>query len=174
MPPEEPTASVSAPQRTASQLGYEVRHTAPAPMPGSSGPVIRQESRIAGTSALSDPWGSGLLPGSASALFNRRPPRAGGGPTGSIGAHESPLDLGGVGDVIAGNGTGSEYDKPGDEDAAAEEQPRQTYPSDADPPTQGIHSDGMNLVHLRMTGPSSGGSTGAYATHVGAPGDGAI
>ena len=162
LPDEEPTATIGAPQRTASQLGFVPRHAAPTE-PGVAGPVVPQQSTIADVHPRSDPWGSGLSAGESSSLFNRTPRRGGGGFGGAIGTEEGPLDLSGVHDVIAGNPS-SEYDKPGGDEAPAEEQPRQAYPGAADPPSQGVYNVGGRLTHIRMTGPSTGGSTGRYAT----------
>jgi hypothetical protein len=188
-PEEEPTAVVSAPQRTASQLGLQVRHAAPA-MPGVAGPEIQQASRIAGVSPLSDPWNAqaGATPGArlmnADLLRNRQ------GPSPMVGGEppaESPVDgsiEGELGKTLGDDpfGEGAEARRQA-QSAQAEARygvgSRPAPVNDADHPLSrgGIFSDGQNMHHVKpapMAGPSSGGSTGLFSSQVGAPGDGAV
>jgi hypothetical protein len=140
-------------------------------------------------SPLSDPHGSGLLGHSGAPLMNRPPraPRAHdmGLPSSSGGGSISGIHDGG-GDGSSGfdlDQLNEDLKAKADDDeesGVTNEQPSRPVPvNDADHPMArgGIFSDGVNLHHIRpMTGPSSGGSTGTGygATHVGAPGDGAV
>jgi hypothetical protein len=130
--------------------------------------VIHQASRIADVHPLSDPWGSGLLSGESGALMHRSPPRPGGMIGGDIGDHEGPLEGIGssVGEVLAGNGTGSDErtdreSGPGGEPSQPSS-PRQPIESDADPWTRGIFDLGDNrLTHIRpMHGPTGADAPG--------------
>ena len=104
-------------------------------------------------------------------------------PAGGGGA--MPLDLSGVAEVVgaaqAGGSAGSAGN--GNEDEQQQQMPERPMPvNDADPVNHAVVSDGTNLFHVRpiapMLGPSLGGSTGSYATHIaspiGGPGDGAV
>jgi hypothetical protein len=141
-------------------------------------------------SPLSDPHGSGLLGHSGAPLMGRipKPPSAR-----DMGIPSSSGSSGIPGGSLGGGGGGSfDFDprelaedlQAKQESGEGEENEAPARPpivNDADDPvaTRGgifTGSDG-NLHHITpapMTGPSSGGSAGFYARHVGAPGDGAI
>ena len=126
-------------------------------------------------SPLSDPHGSGLLGHSGAPLMNR-PPRAPGArdmgiPSSGGGAGTSSIHGGGdwgsfswdpeevTEDLKARVQDSGDGEEPAEEEAPA----RPPVVSDADAPTQGIHDLGDGrLTHIRMSGPSAGGSAGRY------------
>jgi hypothetical protein len=133
------------------------------------------------THPYTDPFHNGLVQASPSQrlmnadAYRQRPAKVAGigGPEGGGG----DLNLSGVKDVLDAAGYQPPGEQEGGEEPAEQAPARQPIQSDADAPNQGVFSDGVNMHHVRMSGPSTAGLPGTgygIATHVGAPGDGAI
>jgi hypothetical protein len=172
-PEEEPTATVSAPQRTASQLGLTVRHSAPSMVAPVAGVHIQQQSQIAGVSPLSDPWNAQASASPAAHLMNPgyfRSPGASGALSMAEPQPESPVDgsiEGELAKTLGPDPTGEQAEARRQAQSAQAEAKwgigGSRYQSDADPPSQGVHDLGNGrLTHLRMPGPTEGGLTGRY------------
>ena len=164
LPPDEPIASVSAPQRTASQLGFQVRHAAASPVEPVAGVHIAQQGQIAPVSGLSDPWGAQAGgPTAGQRLMNADAFRRTPGPqplAGAAGGEESPLGdtEGALSDTLGSDPFGERQAAKSAqirEDAAAKYPPR--IQNDADPPSQGIHDLRLGArLRLGRAGMASG------------------
>ena len=149
-------------------IGQQPR-VAPEPgVPPVAGPLIGTNPYIHEVSPHSDPFGSGMLGSSAAPLLNRSPHPGGYYSSGGgIGGESSPLDLDAVHGAVSDAQAGASGDpiKAADDfarDRIQQHEERQPYPGAADPPSQGVYNVGGRLTHIRMTGPSTGGSTGRY------------
>jgi hypothetical protein len=172
LPPEEPAATVSAPSRSASQLGYVPRHAAPSMVEPVAGVHVQQPSQIAGVSPLSDPWGAqagGMTPGQR--LMNADALRQRQGPSMPMGEPRPESPVGGIEGALNDTLGQDPFWEGADAKPQAQRDQAEAkwgvggsrYQSDADPPTQGVHDLGDGrMTHLRMPGPTEGGLTGRY------------